>query len=100
MEATERSTSPSASTNIIVTEMEPIKVTESSSPWMLRLLTKPGTVKASAVNSRRNTTTMPERLTSSHVSAARLGMPGAANGAPPGTDSVDGVCIGSVSMKA
>lgn len=32
MDATERSTSPSASTNIIVTAMEPISVTESSSP--------------------------------------------------------------------
>jgi len=32
IEATDRSTSPSASTNIIVTEIEPISVTESSRP--------------------------------------------------------------------
>jgi hypothetical protein len=32
IDATERSTSPSANTNIIVTEIEPINVTESNNP--------------------------------------------------------------------
>ncbi|SAL70646.1 hypothetical protein AWB67_04099 [Caballeronia terrestris] len=70
IDATDRSTSPSASTNIIVTEMEPISVTESSRPCMLRELKKPGTDSESATNRITNTITMPDLLMRSHVRAA------------------------------
>src|ERR1700712_490990 len=75
MDATDKSTSPSASTNIMVTEIEPINVTDNSKPWILRELTNPGTVKASVTNRITNTMTMPDLLMRSQVRAARARAP-------------------------
>src|ERR1700744_3882913 len=71
IDATDKSTSPSASTNIIVTDIEPISVTESSRPWMFRELKNSGTVNDKAANRMMNTITMPDLLIRSQVRAAR-----------------------------
>ena len=100
IDATERSTSPSASTNIIVTETEPINVTDSSRPWILRELTKSGTVKASTANRMRNTITMPDLLMRSHVRAAREPTPADTRGGGGGAEElVDCVCMLSVPVS-
>ncbi len=89
IDATDKSTSPSARTNIIVTEIEPISVTESSRPWILRELMKSGTVNDSTANRMMNTITMPDLLIKSHVRAARALIP--ADATAGFEESVEGV---------
>src|SRR6202012_3552784 len=76
IDATDRSTSPSSSTNIMVTEIEPISVTDSNRPCMLRLVRKSGTGTDSTANKKMNKITMPDLLIRSHVRAACDGAPG------------------------
>src|ERR1700739_2247510 len=91
IDATDKSTSPSASTNIIVTDIEPISVTESSKPWMFRELKKSGTVNDKAANRMMNTITMPDLLIRSQVRAARALRPEEAMAGVE--ESVEGVCM-------
>ncbi|MGF6965708.1 hypothetical protein OKW43_002736 [Paraburkholderia sp. WC7.3g] len=98
IDATDRSTSPSASTNIIVTEIEPISVTDSSRPWILRVLRKSGTVNDSTANRMTNTITMPDLLIRSQVRAARAVKPAEATAGVE--ESVEGVFMMSVPFNA
>src|SRR5260221_6488723 len=72
IDATDRSTSPKAKTSIMVTEMPPIRLTDSKSPCRFRVLKKFGTLTLRITNNAANTNTMPERLNRSSNLADEL----------------------------